>query len=311
MTPARAHAASRLPDEKPRTRPVELEDRLNRLVYHPLAANLARLLQPLGVSPNAVSVAGMLLIFAATWAYVGLAWPQNVLLGLALHLSWHVVDGADGDLARMTGKASQTGELIDGSCDYVGHIVLYVALATVLDDWIGVWAWAIVAAAGASRVAQSVHIESHRRAYLWRVYGVPWFRQGAVAGDRLFRVGSRASRLFGWLPRLYLFLAGLMAPATEAVDAEIEAASSDPLRRAAIRRLARRASRRSLLLQKLIGPNQRTILLGLSILLGSPLYFFLLEVVPFNLVLAASIAFDNRAERRLAEKLRQLHRTDG
>ena len=68
MALARAHAASRLPDQKPRTRPVELEDRLNRLIYHPLAASLARLLQPLGVSPNAVSVTGMLLIFGATWA---------------------------------------------------------------------------------------------------------------------------------------------------------------------------------------------------------------------------------------------------
>jgi len=311
MAPARAHASSLLPDEKPRTRPVELEDRLNRLIYHPLAAILARLLRPLGVSPNVVSIAGMLLIFAAAWAYVGLEWPSNVLLGLALHLSWHVVDGADGDLARMTGKASHTGELIDGACDYVGHIVLYVALATVLDDWIGFWAWPIVTAAGVSRIAQSVHIESHRRAYLWRVYGVPWFRQGAAAGDRLFRAGSRASRLFGWLPRLYLFLGNLMAPATAAVDAEIEAAASDPLRRTAIRRLARRASRNSLLLQKLIGPNQRTILIGLSMLAGSPLYYFLLEAVPFNLVLAALIAFDNRAERRLAEKLRHLRRTDG
>lgn len=311
MAPARAQVASLLPDEKPRTRPVELEDGLNRFVYHPLAASLAGMLRPLGVSPNAVSVSGMLLIFAATWAYVGLAWPLNVLIGLAFHLSWHVVDGADGDLARLTGKASQTGELIDGACDYVGHIVLYVALATVLDDWIGFWAWLVVAAAGASRVAQSVHIESHRRAYLWRVYGVPWFRQGAAAGDRLFRAGSRAARLFGWLPRLYLFLSGLMAPTTAAVDAQIEAAAADPLRRAAIRRLARRASRRSLLLQKLIGPNQRTILLGVSMLVGSPLYFFLLEAVPLNLVLAASIGHDNRAERRLAEKLRQLRHADG
>jgi phosphatidylglycerophosphate synthase len=37
-----------------------------------------------------------------------------------LHMGWHVLDGADGDLARMTGRASPQGELFDGICDYVG-----------------------------------------------------------------------------------------------------------------------------------------------------------------------------------------------
>ena len=311
MAQASAHAPAFRAAERPRSRPAELEDRLYLFVYHPLAAILARWLRPTGISPNAVSVSGLLLILAATWAYVGLDWPANVLVGLALHLTWHVVDGADGDLARMTGKASQTGELIDGLCDYVGHIVLYIALATVLDDWIGFWAWPAAAAAGFSRAAQSIHIESQRRTYLWRVYGVPWFRQGAADGDRLFTSESLASRLFGWLPRLYLFLGNVMAPASSAIDAEIEAAATDPVRSAAIRRLARRAARRSLLLQKVIGPNQRTILIGLSMLFGSPLYFFLIEAVPLNFVLALSIRHDHQVELRLAEKLRQLRRADG
>ena len=39
-----------------RSRPRELEDPLNLFVYHPLAARLARLLVPTGISPNPVSV---------------------------------------------------------------------------------------------------------------------------------------------------------------------------------------------------------------------------------------------------------------
>ena len=36
------------------------------------------------------------------------------------------------DLARLTGKASPTGELVDGVCDYSAHVVLYVVLAAML-----------------------------------------------------------------------------------------------------------------------------------------------------------------------------------
>src|SRR5918999_275139 len=100
----------------PPSRPRELEDALNHFIYHPLAYRLALLLRPTGISPNAVSVIGMLLVWAAAAAYAGLAWPQSVAIGLALHLSWHVVDGADGDLARLTSRSSPTGELVDGVC---------------------------------------------------------------------------------------------------------------------------------------------------------------------------------------------------
>ena len=40
----------------------------------------------------------------------------------------HVVDGADGDLARLTGRSSPIGEMVDGLCDYLSHIVLYLVL---------------------------------------------------------------------------------------------------------------------------------------------------------------------------------------
>ena len=47
----------------------EAQDPLNRYLYHPLAARLARLLVPTGVSPNAVSVMSGGMICAAAWFY--------------------------------------------------------------------------------------------------------------------------------------------------------------------------------------------------------------------------------------------------
>ena len=305
MASAPADAPRFLGNDPPHGRPPELEDGLNRFVYHPLAARLARLLRPTGISPNTVSVVGMLLVWAAAGAYTGLGWPQGALIGFSLHLLWHVVDGADGDLARLTGTSSPTGELVDGVCDYAGHVVLYVALAAMLDGQIGGWAWPLAVAAGASHIAQTNHAETQRRTYLWWAYGIPWLKHARAAGDRVFTYDNWFSLTFGWMAHLYLQLAGAMTPHAASIDRAVEAAVDDKRLSASIRRLARRASRRSLLFQKAVGPNPRTIILGASMLAGSPLYYFLAEAVLLNLLLWVSVRHHNRVARRLAERLRQ------
>ena len=140
-------------DERPAVpeRLRSLQNPLDRSLYHPLAARLARALARTPVTPNMVSIAGGVLIVLAGFAYVGLAWPAAVLAGLILHMSWHVLDGADGDLARLTGRVSPIGEIVDGICDYLGHILLYLILAYYASSSIEIWAWIIAIAAGLSR----------------------------------------------------------------------------------------------------------------------------------------------------------------
>ena len=286
-----------------RSRPPELEDWLNRWICHPLAARLARALQPTGISPNAVSVAGTLMVWAAAWAYTALQWPIGWILGFAFHLLWHVLDGADGDLARLTGRSSPTGELVDGVCDYSGHVVLYVALAAALDNEIGGWAWTLAAAAGASHIVQTNHAETQRRSYRWWAYGTPWLKHAQAAGDKVFRERSWFSLTFAWMARDYLKLAQVMTPHAARIDAIVDAAGSDPRRLARVRRLVRRVSRRSLILQKSVGPNPRTLILGASMALGSPLWFFLAEITVLNLLLLVSVRHHNRVADRLARRL--------
>ncbi|MES2442378.1 MAG: CDP-alcohol phosphatidyltransferase family protein [Pseudomonadota bacterium] len=289
------------PRRAPKTRPRELEDHLNLHFYHPLAARLAQLLVPTGITPNMVSVTGMLLIWGAAWSYTALAWPVSAILGFALHLIWHVTDGADGDLARLTGKSSPTGELVDGVCDYAGHIILYIALAAMLDDSIGWWSWLWASLAGASHIAQTNHAETQRRHYLWWVYGVPWLKQAGAANDVVFRRQSWFGATFGWIVRGYLRLANEMTPWSGRIDRVLEESSPECV--AKFRDVTRAASARSLAFQKLVGPNPRTIILGVSMLLGSPLYYFLAECVLLNLILVASVVHHNRVGRKLAGEL--------
>jgi hypothetical protein len=285
----------RLPPAKPR----ELEDLLNRRLFHPISRRLAVLLSFTFVSPNMVSVTGAALVVAAgaLYSFAGGAWA--VALALTLHLLWHVVDGADGDLARLTGKASPTGELVDGLCDYLSHALIYLFLAIHLAEWIGAWAYALGWAAGLSRVAQANHAESQRRIYLWRAYGVPWIKQTRDAdGPRL-----RRKSVLGGVTGAYLWLSDELSPASERLDRAAEEAERDPALRARFTRLCRRTFRTPLFLQGLLGSNLRTLLLGLSMTLGSPLWFFLLETTVMNLLLLASIRRQRAANRVLEARL--------
>jgi hypothetical protein len=152
-------------------RPRELQDWLNHYLYHPLAWQLARVLARTPLTPNMVSVIGGCFVVAAAIAYAQPGWPGPALAGLLLHMTWHVVDGADGDLARLTGRSSPIGEMVDGLCDYSSHVVLYLVLGWLLAHGMNppawptahpaLWMWA----AGISHIVQSNHVEVQRRQY--------------------------------------------------------------------------------------------------------------------------------------------------
>jgi hypothetical protein len=171
------------------------------------------------------------------------------------------------------------------------------------DSFVGGWAWVLATIAGVSRIAQANHAETQRREFLWRVYGVPWLRTQQVAGKRVFSERGWFSRNSARVMRGYLALGEAMAPYSKRLDRLVEDAQRDPDRQAEVRRRVRDASRGSLLLQKALGANPRTVLLGLSMIAGTPLWYFLIEGVLLNAVLAISVAHQNAVERRLCAAL--------
>lgn len=272
-------------------KPRELQGFLNRTIYHPAARRLASLLVPTPVTPNMVSVFGALMVIATGILYARIGTPVAIVFGFTLHLLWHVVDGADGDLARMTGRASANGELIDGLCDYGGHIILYLLLGSMLDDHLGGLAWVLAVGAGASRIAQSVFAESSRRSYQWWAYGVPWLQHSPTA----------TRGLSGALGRAYLAASRVLTGATATVNALVASAEVDPVERQRIARLAREAAPSFLRVPGALGANPRTVILGLSMIAGSPAWFFLAELVVLNVLLVLGLVRQHVQCRRLVD----------
>jgi len=225
-----------------------------------------------------VSAAGAAAIMLAAASYGLIAAPWGVALGLFLHLSWHVLDGADGDLARLTGRSSAHGELVDGICDYAGHIVLYVTMGAIAAGQIGGMGWALMWAAGASRVVQAAHYEGTRRQYQRAVYDTAWMGSEAP----VINAKGRRHPFVAY----YLWLTGLVVPH----GAALQAASHSPTTRAALRDAMRQHGEALLARIGLLSANYRTLAVGAAMLVGRPYWYFLFEIVVLGAILVASLA---------------------
>lgn len=300
-SPAGPSASTNTPPQRP-SRARELQDPLNHYLYHPLAWQLARRLAATPATPNMVSVFGGLMVVMAGVCYAGLSYPLSAALGMALHMSWHVIDGADGDLARLTGRASPIGEMVDGLSDYLSHVVLYLILGWVLAHQPGLFAgwqaWVLIVFAGVSHAIQSNHVEVQRRQYQFWVYGTPWIRSSHGQAD-----SATARSWAATLVSVYISVASGMTPFALKVDAAIDAAQGDRARLDEIAAAVRAEAPPLLLMCKVLGPNPRAIVLGLSMFAHTPLWYMLYQAIALNVLLVASVTMHNAAAKRIARTI--------
>ena len=260
-------------------RPLEIEEWSNQRLIHPLSRKLVTLLIPTGISPNMVSVSGVFAAAAAAACYALLPWPRAAFAGFACQLVWHVLDGADGDLARRTGRASTNGEIVDGVCDHASQLVLYSTFAFLLSLQIGLAAWLLALTAALSHFVQANAYETLRRKYGRWGYGATSLREELASRPARGGLGARLGSLYVALSRR------IQVPEQDLAFAMERAAARGPEAETAARALYREQHRGLVKSASLLSSNQRTLAAFLSMLLGSPLYFFLFEITVLNCAL--------------------------
>ena len=275
-------------------RPAELEDWLNRNLYHPLSIRLARALARTPVTPNMVSIAGGVLVVIAGLVYVAFDSIAGAACALALHMGWHVLDGADGDLARLTGRASAHGEMIDGLCDYLSHLALYLLLAWLLAQQIGPIGWAVMVGSGLARIPQTIFYETQRRQYQWWVHDKPWLR---ISSGTTRTQGG----MFEGVARVYLALSARLETGGHRLDAALERLPED--QRMAARREIAAGFRPIFAPLSLLSSNYRTLGIGLAMVVGNPLYFVAFELVCLSLLMLALMQRSGRAIDQLVSRI--------
>jgi phosphatidylglycerophosphate synthase len=104
---------------------VEIEELADVYFFRPAGSLIARAARALGISPVGLTLAGALI------GIIGGALLYDERLGLiafALLIVHSIVDSADGQLARMTGRTSEMGRALDGLSGYATHAAIYLAI---------------------------------------------------------------------------------------------------------------------------------------------------------------------------------------
>lgn len=113
----------------------DTEEWLDRVFTRPIGYLWARLFQRLGVHPNVVTVLSIIIGISSAFFFAHGSWRTEGTTGLVLNIvgvllmMWaNFYDSADGQLARMTGKKTQLGRILDGAASVIIFVTVYCAI---------------------------------------------------------------------------------------------------------------------------------------------------------------------------------------
>jgi phosphatidylglycerophosphate synthase len=295
---------SERPEAEPIRRTSEIEELTNLYFIHPISARLVRVFSRLRISPNAVSLTGMACGVLAGVAYHRYQTSWCALAGFVLMLAWHVMDGADGQLARLTNSYSELGKVLDGVCDYVTFTAVYIGLVLAMSHTLGPWAWAVAVVSGICHAVQSATYEMQRQEYNFWGWGRKSAALPEVAARR--RDMPLAQRLPDMLHRQYtrvqLWAAG-GAVAFHKSFARILA--TRPGHDAELRQRYRDAFAPAIRKWGVLSSNYRTLAIFIAALLKAPLLYFLFEIFGFSLILIILLGAQKVRYRQFLQGLRE------
>ena len=276
----------------PIRRTTEIEEITNLYFIHPLASRLVPFFAQLRFTPNAVSVTGMLFGILSAFAYFRYSDVRFAITGFALMIAWHVMDGADGQLARLTQTYSYFGKVLDGISDNVTFLAVYTALAISLSHEYGDWMYALVALSAVCHAIQSASYEAQRQEYEY----LGWGRkpQEPPPRDSPERDGDGPPVirwLFDFLHRLFFGrlsfpTAGITRKFRETMTAALQ---RQPGHAALIRQRYRETLAPQLRSWSILSANYRTLGIFIAALFKTPEYYFGFEIIGFSAALAVLI----------------------
>ena len=104
-----------------------IDTRLDRALHRRLSRPVTRAAVALGITPNPISVASLVVGLLAAWC-LWLGTAGAAVAGLAVYVTAVVLDHADGEVARLTLTESRVGEWLDIAVDTIVHAAMVVAM---------------------------------------------------------------------------------------------------------------------------------------------------------------------------------------
>ncbi len=275
-------------------KPVETEELVDLWLHRPVAAWLVRFFLLTPITPAQVTLlAGVAGLLAGLALWLGAEAPGWRLAGAGLLFCHVVLDCADGQLARARGLSSTYGAILDGLVDYVVGIAVAAGASHLMAVvYQSPWYWLLGLAGTASIAVHAALFDHAKTRYIARAGGGYSEREenlDAVAAER-----RRAWQSGRWRDAAMLWIYERYTRAQHAA-LRIPPARDPAAWRAAHRRRMRAWS--------FLGVGTHLCLAYLSAAgsfwwAGAVPLFFLIALLPLNLLLLVLLGLETRARRR-------------
>lgn len=255
----------------------DVEETIDLWFYRPMGFRLALIGQKMHLTPNQITIASIFLGMACgVLLYPQMLWVN--LLGIALLVMADVCDSADGQLARLTQQYSQLGRILDGAAGDFWFVTIYVCLCfRLMPEW-GVWCWLLAVAAGGCHSVQSAMADYYRQFHLLCVKG----QDGSELDDST-EVAQQYNQLrFCEDPvrKVFLWFYHNYTSTQERLTPKLQRLRSLPFDGKSIRPLTRPL----MPIANALTFNWRAITLFVSVLVGLPWFYWVMEITLFNLL---------------------------
>ncbi len=300
---------------------MDTEEHIDLWFYRPLGFLWAKLFARLGVTPNWVTIASIILgVAGGILLYYGeqpLLWLNYV--GIFLIIWANTYDSADGQLARLTKQYSRIGRILDGVSGDLWFFAIYFALVfrelhfgdNMLGDffashqWI-IWTMAIVA--GLCHAKQAASADYYRQFHLYFLKGKDGSELDST--DMLREEYNKvpwSGNLFKKITMLvylnYTAQQEAITPHMQALRRKLKELYGDNVPPQQFRDDFRRASLPMMKYTNMLSFNTRIIAMFISVIIQVPWLYFAFELVVLNIMLLYMIMCHERFCKRFTTDL--------
>lgn len=290
----------------------DTEEWLDVYFTRPIGLAFALFWNRFNVHPNVITILSIFLGVGAGWMFHYSDLCSN-FCGMLLLMFANFCDSTDGQMARLTGKKTLIGRMLDGFSGDLWFLSIYIAFVVRLwnqpmpwmDDKWGIWILFLGAVAGfLSHSPQASLADYYRQVHLYFLLG----EEGSELDNYLQqRRHYESLPKSDWLGRVFFFNYANYCKSQEKRTPLFQKflnrwkSLSQP--NEAVRQEFLTGSRPLMKYCNMLSFNLRAICLYLSALLDSPWVYFVIELTLFNIMYVYMHRTHERLSLRLTEKL--------
>ncbi|MDR1344433.1 MAG: CDP-alcohol phosphatidyltransferase family protein [Tannerellaceae bacterium] len=270
---------------------IETENFIDRIFYRPIGFRIACMLLPTKITPNTVTLISILVGASAGYFFHYQDIINNVY-GILILVAANILDCTDGQLARLSGKKSAIGRILDGLAGDVWFIAIYTGLAYRLSLEHGTnWFYAIATVSGLSHLVQANITDYYKTLHLYFISKEKGSEFQTIAEVRARHKAMKPGvyKVFYLLYRFYTAIQVKATPRLQQMLGSLQGRYGDDIP-GDVRLDFCRKSFRLMRYINLMTFNGRSIILFIVLFTGFAWVYFVYEIVFLNVILAFSMA---------------------